>query len=520
MSNQNRRSSFSSSTTSSLAKRHASSSSSENVGKPTSLPPHLAKKRAPLANLTNLKNVPHAASRNSLPSSTLVPGATKIAKTNKEPTSSNVKSSAVVFPEVSSFTQKDEAVPTVAAFTVPVSTNFNAKSSAIDFPKFAPVPQKFEAAPSVSNSSVPLASSMDVSPCKSDGMSVSLDETMSTCDSFNSPEVEYMDNNDVSAVDSIGRKTLDILNISDNTDRTIGNICNRDILVELEREDKIVNIDNNYVDPQLCATFACDIYKHLRVSEAKKRPSTDYMERVQKDINPSMRAILIDWLVEVAEEYRLVPDTLYLTVNYIDRYLSGNAMNRQKLQLLGVACMMIASKYEEICAPQVEEFCYITDNTYFKEEVLQMESAVLNFLKFEMTAPTTKCFLRRFVRAAQGVNEVPSLQLDCLANYLAELSLLEYSMLCYAPSLIAASAIFLAKYLLFPSTKPWNSTLQHYTLYQPSDLCDCVRDLHRLCCNTHTSNLPAIREKYSQHKYKYVAKKYIRPSIPQEFFQS
>nr|POE69985.1 cyclin-a1-1 [Quercus suber] len=81
-------------------------------------------------------------------------------------------------------------------------------------------------------------------------------------------------------------------------------------------------------------------------------------------------------------------------------------MNRQQLQLPGVACMMIASKYEEICAPQVEEFCYITDNTYFKEEVLQMESAVLNYLKFEMTAPTAKCFLRQFVRAAQGINEV------------------------------------------------------------------------------------------------------------------
>jgi len=97
---------------------------------------------------------------------------------------------------------------------------------------------------------------------------------------------------------------------------------------------------------------------------------------------------------QVSEEYRLVPETLYLTVNYIDRYLSGNVISRQKLQLLGVACMMIAAKYEEICAPQVEEFCYITDNTYLKDEVLDMESDVLNYLKFEMTAPTTKCFLR------------------------------------------------------------------------------------------------------------------------------
>ena len=101
----------------------------------------------------------------------------------------------------------------------------------------------------------------------------------------------------------------------------------------------------------------------------KRRPTTDFMETMQKDINPSMRGILIDWLVEVAEEYKLVPDTLYLTVAYIDRFLSCNTVSRQRLQLLGVSSMLIAAKYEEICAPQVEEFCYITDNTYRREEV-------------------------------------------------------------------------------------------------------------------------------------------------------
>ncbi|XP_022753455.1 cyclin-A1-1-like [Durio zibethinus] len=481
--NGNRRSSFSSSTTSYLAKRHASSS--ENVGKATA---SLAKKRVPLSNITNQKNT----SRSSVSSSSLVPCSNKIPKPRKtQPTSNvgfsgHVRTSSVLPPKVvTSFPRGNEVVlPPPSISTVP-----------------------------------PPPCSMEFSPRKSDEVSVSMDETMSTCDSFKSPEVEYMDNHVVTAIDSIKRKTCSNLYTSDHVEAT-GNICNRDALAEMEMDDKIVDVDENYMDPQLCATFACDIYKHLRASEVKKRPSTDFMERIQKDINSNMRAILIDWLVEVAEEYRLVPDTLYLTVNYIDRYLSGNMMNRQRLQLLGVACMMIAAKYEEICAPQVEEFCYITDNTYFKEEVLEMESSVLNYLKFEMTAPTAKCFLRRFVRAAQGINEVPSMQLECMANYIAELSLLEYCMLCYAPSLIAASAIFLAKFMLLPSKRPWNSTLQHYTLYKPSDLCDCVEDLHRLCCNNNNSTLPAIREKYYQHKYKCVAKKYCPPSIPSEFFQN
>ncbi|XP_065848236.1 cyclin-A1-1-like [Euphorbia lathyris] len=494
MSTTSRRPSFSSSTTSSLAKRHASSTAaSENVVKATAAPTLSARKRAPLGDISNQKNLPLKGSKSSIPSSSLVPCSNKIAKVKKGTPACT--SSTGGFP-----------LSNLPAYS-------NAKTSAIDTCKVPSLPRNDELVPSYSTMAMEV-----FSPSKSDDdMSMSLDETMSTCHSFKSPEVEYLDNNDVPEIDSINKKTLSNLYISDQTENVC---CSESILADMETDNKIVNLDDNFEDPQLCATFACDIYKHLRASESKKRPSTDFMDTVQKDINCSMRAILVDWLVEVAEEYRLVPDTLYLTVNYIDRYLSGNVMNRQKLQLLGVACMMIASKYEEICAPQVEEFCYITDNTYFRDEVLEMESAVLNYLKFEMTAPTAKCFLRRFVRAAQGVNEVPSMQLECLANYISELSLLEYTMLSYAPSLIAASAIFLAKYILFPSKRPWNSTLQHYTLYQPSDLGDCVKELHRLCCNGNNSTLPAIREKYSQHKYKFVAKKYCPSSIPQEYFHN
>jgi len=108
------------------------------------------------------------------------------------------------------------------------------------------------------------------------------------------------------------------------------------------------------------------------------------METMQKDITTAMRGILIDWLVEVAEEYKVMPDTLYLTVSYIDRFLSSNTVSRQQLQLLGVSCMLIASKYEEICAPQVEEFCYITDNTYRREEVCTVTFPVFDLIGLEL----------------------------------------------------------------------------------------------------------------------------------------
>ncbi|KAL8146184.1 hypothetical protein AgCh_004068 [Apium graveolens] len=471
MSLQNRRNSMSSSQTSSLTKRQA-----ESFGKAAVLIPEMAKKRPALANVTNQKHGSQTGSRSSM---NMVKQPAKI-ENAKKGNSTNIA---------------------------------KAQQSAV-------VPKKSPAFPicdgTLSRISIPSGPcSMDLSLDQSDNLSVSMDESVSTCDSLKSPEVEYIDKSNVADIDSIERKTCNKLHISDHVET--GNICKRDIMAEMETSDKIVDVDDKFMDPQMCATMACDIYKHLRASEVKKRPSVDFMEKVQTDINISMRAILVDWLVEVSEEYRLVPDTLYLTVNYIDRYLSGNVMDRQRLQLLGVACMMIASKYEEICPPQVEEFCYITDNTYFKDEVFEMESAVLNFLKFELTAPTVKCFLRRFVRAAQAITEAPSMQLECMSNYLAELSLLEYSMLRYAPSLVAASAIFLARFILLPLMKPWNSTLKHYAQYEPSDLRECVNALHSLACNSLNSTLPAIREKYTQHKYKFVAKLSV-PSIPQEYF--
>ncbi|KAG6532941.1 hypothetical protein ZIOFF_006801 [Zingiber officinale] len=356
-----------------------------------------------------------------------------------------------------------------------------------------------------------------LAPCttlKSPNFSVDSVSSMSTCNSIRSPEFEYIDNRDSLAMTLESRENEN-RSISENVAIEESKLkSNGSMLMGAD----IVDVDTNN-DPQFCSALACDIYQNLRNAETKKRPSIDFMETIQKDINANMRSILIEWLVEIAEEYRMVPDTLYLTVNYIDRYLSGNEINRQELQLLGAACMLIAAKYEEACAPEGEDLCYMTDNTYSIDELLQMEFKVLTYLKFEMTVPTAKCFLRRFVRAAQGSDELPTLQLEFLASYVAELSLLEYSMLRYAPSLVAASAVFLARFILQPTKTPWNATLSHYTLYKPSELSDCIKALHGLLCTSAGNGLPAIREKYSQHKYKFVAKKYCPASIPSEFFQ-
>jgi len=251
-------------------------------------------------------------------------------------------------------------------------------------------------------------------------------------------------------------------------------------------------------DPLMCSEYVDDIYTNLQKSEVVLYPLSDYIEKVQTDISSTMRGILVDWLVEVAEEYKLSDDTLFLSVLYLDRCLSIRTVARSRLQLLGITCMLVASKYEEIYAPQVDEFCYITDNTYTREDVLSMERIVLDSLNFDLTHPTTKTFLRRCLSAAES-----DVKVDFLAGFLSELALLEYTFLRYSQSTIAAASVSLA--LMTLGRSPWSKTLEHYTHMFPCDLRECVQALHTCHLAAQQSSLSAVREKYSQMKFKCVS---------------
>ncbi|KAJ1381640.1 Cyclin-like [Sesbania bispinosa] len=151
------------------------------------------------------------------------------------------------------------------------------------------------------------------------------------------------------------------------------------------------------------------IYSHLHAleMEANRRTLANYAETVQSEVSKEMRKILVDWMVEVAEDYKLISDTIYLAVSCIDRFLSTRPISRNDLQLLGVSCMLIASNYVEITPPPAEDFCYMTDNTYTLPEVIQMEREVLTSLNFGLGYPTAKTFLRQ---------ETIPLPLNCFSN--------------------------------------------------------------------------------------------------------
>jgi hypothetical protein len=163
------------------------------------------------------------------------------------------------------------------------------------------------------------------------------------------------------------------------------------------------------------------------------------LDEKQPSINPMMREILVDWLVEVHRKFRLVPDSLYLAVNIVDRYLSQVTVTRDRLQLVGVASMLIAAKYEEIYPPEVKDCVYICDRAFTRQHVLEMELDILRKLNFMITVPTGQPFLCRFLFVT---NASPTMK--CAANYYLESMLQEYDVIGHRPSLVAAAAVCLA----------------------------------------------------------------------------
>ncbi|XP_031540480.1 cyclin-A1 isoform X1 [Vicugna pacos] len=244
--------------------------------------------------------------------------------------------------------------------------------------------------------------------------------------------------------------------------------------------------------------YAEEIHQYLREAEVRHRPKAHYMKK-QPDITEGMRTILVDWLVEVGEEYKLRAETLYLAVNFLDRFLSCMSVLRGKLQLVGTAAILLASKYEEIYPPEVDEFVYITDDTYTKRQLLRMEHLLLKVLAFDLTVPTTNQFLLQYLRR-QGV----CVRTENLAKYVAELSLLEADpFLKYLPSLIAAAAYCLANYTV--NRHFWPETLAAFTGYSLSEIVPCLSELHKACLVIPHRPQQAIREKYKTSKHLHVS---------------
>ncbi|XP_045784696.1 cyclin-A2-like [Maniola jurtina] len=277
-----------------------------------------------------------------------------------------------------------------------------------------------------------------------------------------------------------------------------------------------------------------DIYDHMRNIEVKNRANPRYM-RKQPYITHVTRSILVDWLVEVCDEYGQQSETLHLAVSYVDRFLSYMRVVRTKLQLVGTAATYIASKYEEVYPPEVSELVYITDDTYTKKEVLRMERLILKVLSYDLTTPTALAFLSLFCIT----NKYPK-KIFFLAAYIAELSLLEAKpYLQFKPSVIAAAALATARHCLLCrrhgchereqgddsvheecAAVAWPGELVELAGYSLPELGVCARELSRTHAHAPLQPYQAIPDKYKSNKYDGVSTIEAKPMFPVAKYQA
>jgi cyclin B len=255
----------------------------------------------------------------------------------------------------------------------------------------------------------------------------------------------------------------------------------------------------NAEDPQHVMEYLPDIFHVLQREEILLAPSPGYMSR-QVHVNTKMRGILVDWLVSVQQKYKLKAETLFLAISLLDRYLEKQATARRYLQLVGVTSLLIAAKFEEIYPPQINDFVYVTDKAYSKEDIVKMEVAMLSALDFKVCRPTPVQFLERY----QSINGCTEAHRD-LAQYLLELTLVDYNMLKYSPSRLAAAAVLLSNKLLRRQPS-WRATAEQQTHFTEQMLKECAKEMCALLEYAEQNPLQAVRKKFSQQKYHSVAK--------------
>lgn len=254
--------------------------------------------------------------------------------------------------------------------------------------------------------------------------------------------------------------------------------------------------DEDRDDPLMVAEYATEIFDYLRELERKAIPNPRYM-RHQDELEWSTRGILVDWLIEVHTRFHLLPETLFLAVNIVDRFLSKKVIQLDNFQLVGITAMFIASKYEEVLSPYLTNFKRITNDGFTEEEILSAERFVLSTLDYDLSYPNPMNFLRRVSKADNY-----DIQSRTIGKYLTEISLLDHRFMAYPPSHVAAAAMYLSRLMLDRGV--WDETLAHYAGYTEEELEPVVQLMVDYLAR------PVVHEAFFK---KYANKKFLKASI-------
>ncbi|CAB3407108.1 unnamed protein product [Caenorhabditis bovis] len=257
-----------------------------------------------------------------------------------------------------------------------------------------------------------------------------------------------------------------------------------------------------------CLEYFKDICAYLLHHEQKFKLTEDYL--VGGEPTNKMRRMLVDWLVQVHLRFRLVPETLHLTVFILDQMLAHKIVGKENLQLLGVSAMFIAAKFEEVFTPDISDYEFITENSVSKKQILQMEQMILNTLNFDLSAPYSLSF-NRFI--SRLITENESLNVDQssyylaynMSKYFAELALLDSSIVTITPSRIAmASTVISLKLCGFSKEIDEQVTREIIKGFQTThdELEYCVKLVSSIALKQFSqTKMVAVKQKYQSSKF-------------------
>ncbi|RXM32490.1 Cyclin-F [Acipenser ruthenus] len=233
------------------------------------------------------------------------------------------------------------------------------------------------------------------------------------------------------------------------------------------------------------------------------------MFMLQKGMNDTMRYILVDWLVEVTTMKDFSSLSLHVTVGCVDRYLLLRSVPKARLQLLGIACMVICTRYTSKEILTIREAVWLTDNTYKYEDLVRMMGEVISALEGKIRTPT----LLDYGEVLLSLSPLDK-RSENLLQYICELSLLYTSLSQYSPARLAAAALLLTR-ILHRHANPWSSHLSECTGYSLQDLVDCVLSLHKKCFHDdvpkdyrHVS-LTGVTQRFEDDCYQQISKEKV-----------
>ncbi|XP_055523735.1 G2/mitotic-specific cyclin-B2-like isoform X2 [Wyeomyia smithii] len=267
----------------------------------------------------------------------------------------------------------------------------------------------------------------------------------------------------------------------------------------IEKIPKIYDFDQRYRNHvHLVPNYAFEIFEYLKDRE-KHFIIPDYMTK-QPYILEWTRAMLVDWMVDVIEQFELYHETLYLAVKIVDIYLSRAIIEKEYMQLLGATALFVASKYEEHRPLLSNDLHYICDDAFERYDLILMEIKVLNTIGHELGIPISYRFLRRYALAGRV-----SLPVLTLARYILESALMYYGFIQLSDSKMACAALFIA--MRMNNLPGWNKTLEHYTGYKTGDFAMIIVRLNQVLLKKPVERPSRIRCKYSKKELFEVAKK-------------